>query len=672
MDKLKFETPDMVAGNIEKIGALFPSAITEIRGEDGQIRKSINFEVLKQLLSRDVVDGDECYEFTWVGKKAAMAEIARPITKTLRPVKEDSRDWDTTQNLYIEGDNLEVLKILQESYLGKVKMIYIDPPYNTGHDFIYRDKFQRSQQEENNQMGMYDEDENQMFENTESNGRFHSDWCSMMYSRLALARNLLTDDGVIFISIDDNECANLLNMCGEIFGESNFVANISWQRTYSMRNDAKGIPAEVEHILVYSRSADWQPRKLDRTESMDSKYKNPDNDPKGDWRNIVASAPNAITHQGMVYAIQNPVTGELNYPPQGRCWSLGQDQMLEAMCKWCEYELKDIKDYEARAQVCNVSVDDVRKDVLAIVLKEDPIRARQKAMEIYQKGPLPEFFFSRNGTGALSRKAYLQQMGGRPVTNLWPYSETGHTDEASRLLKAMFDGVAVFDTPKPVRLIERILTISTDEDCIIMDFFSGSATTAHAVMSKNVQDSGHRKYILVQVPEESASPQYKTLCDIGKERIRRAGDKIKEDNPLGTQNLDIGFRVFRVDESNMKDVYYQPEELDQTTIGQLVSNIKDDRTDMDLLYACLLDWGVEIHLPHTSTDLDGCTVHNVDNGALMACFSPNVPRSVVEYMAKQQPLRAVFRDSAFAADDAKINVTEIFKNLSPDTKVKVI
>ncbi len=672
MEHMKFETPDMVAGNIERIGALFPAAITEMRGEDGQIKKGINFEVLKQLLSRDVVDGDECYEFTWVGKKAAMAEAARPITKTLRPVKEDSRNWDTTQNLYIEGDNLEVLKILQESYLGKVKMIYIDPPYNTGHDFIYRDKFQRSQQEENEQMGMYDEEENRMFENTESNGRFHSDWCSMMYSRLALARNLLTDDGVIFISIDDNECSNLLNMCSEIFGESNFVANISWQRTYSMRNDAKGIPAEVEHILVYSRSADWQPRKLDRTESMDSKYKNPDNDPKGDWRNIVASAPNAITHQGMVYAIQNPVTGELNYPPQGRCWSLGQDQMLEAMCKWCEYELKDIKDYEARAQVCNVSVDDVRKEVMAIVLKEDPIRARQKAMEIYQKGPLPEFFFSRNGAGALSRKAYLQQMGGRPVTNLWPYSETGHTDEASRLLKAMFDGVAVFDTPKPVRLIERILTISTDKDCIIMDFFSGSATTAHAVISKNAQDGGHRKYILVQVPEESSSPQYKTLCDIGKERIRRAGDKIKEDNPLGTQDLDIGFRVFRVDESNMKDVYYHPEELEQTTIGQLVSNIKDDRTDMDLLYACLLDWGVEIHLPHTSTDLDGCTVHNVDNGALMACFSPNVPRSVVEYMAKQQPLRAVFRDNSFAADDAKINVTEIFKNLSPDTKVKVI
>ena len=672
MDKLKFETPDMVAGNIEKIGALFPSAITEMRGENGQIRKGINFEVLKQLLSRDVVDGDECYEFTWVGKNAAKAEAARPITKTLRPVKEDSRDWDTTQNLYIEGDNLEVLKILQESYLGKVKMIYIDPPYNTGHDFIYRDKFQRSQQEENEQMGMYDEDEKQMFENTESNGRFHSDWCSMMYSRLALARNLLTDDGVIFISIDDNECANLLNICGEIFGESNFVANISWQRTYSMRNDAKGIPAEVEHILVYSRSVDWQPRKLERTESMDSKYKNPDNDPKGDWRNIVASAPDSIAHQGMVYAIQNPITGELNYPPQGRHWSLGQEQMLEAMCKWCEYELKDIKDYEARAQVCNVSVDDVRKDVMAIVLKEDPIRARQKATEIYQKGPLPEFFFSRNGTGALSRKAYLQQMGGRPVTNLWPYSETGHTDEASRLLKVMFDGVAVFDTPKPVRLIERILTISTDKDGIIMDFFSGSATTAHAVMSKNAQDGGHRKFILVQVPEESASPQYKTLCDIGKERIRRAGDKIKEDNPLGTQDLDIGFRVFRVDSSNMKDVYYQPEELDQQSIFNLVSNIKDDRTDMDLLYACLLDWGVEIHLPHTSTDLDGCTVHNVDNGALMACFSPNVPRSVVEYMAKQQPLRAVFRDSAFASDDAKINVTEIFKNLSPDTKVKVI
>ena len=671
MDKLRFETPDVVAGNIDKIGELFPSAITEMRGEDGQIKKGINFEVLRQLLSRDVVDGDECYEFTWVGKKAAMSEAARPTTKTLRPVKEDSRDWDTTENLYIEGDNLEVLKILQESYLGKVKMIYIDPPYNTGHDFIYRDKFQRSQQEENEQMGMYDEDENQMFENTESNGRFHSDWCSMMYSRLALARNLLTDDGVIFISIDDNECANLQNMCGEIFGENNFVADISWQRTYSPRNDSKGVVNEIEHIIVYSKQAAWMPKFLPRTAEMDAKYKNPDNDVMA-WKSSDAFAPGASTHQGMVYGLQHPFTGAIIYPYAGACWRYQQDTMLEIMNGWTQYVLKDLDDADKRAEICGISPADVRKDVKGLVLAKPFDIASTEAKKVLERGQWPKFYFTQNGKGGIARKTYLDSVGGKLPTNLWLYTDVGHTDEAKKEVKNLFGGSAPFDTPKPVRLIERMLTIATDKDCIIMDFFSGSATTAHAVMSKNAEDGGHRKFILVQVPEESASPQYKTLCDIGKERIRRAGDQIKAASPLGTQDLDIGFRVFRVDSSNMKDVYYQPEVLEQQSLLDLVSNIKDDRTDLDLLYACLLDWGVEIHLPHTSTDLDGCTVHNVDNGALMACFSPNVPRSVVEYMAEQKPLRAVFRDSAFSSDDVKINVTEIFRNLSPDTKVKVI
>ena len=613
MDKLKFETPDMVAGNIEKIGALFPSAINEMRGEDGQIKKGINFEVLKQLFSRDVVDGDECYEFTWVGKKAAMAEAARPITKTLRPVKEDSRDWDTTQNLYIEGDNLEVLKILQESYLGKVKMIYIDPPYNTGHDFIYRDKFQRSQQEENEQMGMYDEDEKQMFENTESNGRFHSDWCSMLYSRLIIAKNYLSDDGAIFVSIDENELSNLINMMNEIFGRENFIDAIVWDKKAS----AKGVPPRNmmvnvhEYIVAYQRNGNFKFVGEKRSAEADG-FKNPDNDPRGPWRESNIKSTTKAPEEA--FTIVDPNTGK----EYTNTWAFSKES-LERM-----------------------------------------IREGQ----ILWKDSLPK------------QKEYMLEMSNenKAIKSDWGVFDAQST---TVFLKNLIPEVH-FDNPKPINLMKYLISVTSSPDCIILDFFSGSATTAHAAMQLNAEDGGHRKFILVQLPEscdeksDAYKAGYKTICEIGKERIRRVGNKIKEANPLGTQNLDTGFRVFRVDESNMKDVYYHPEELDQQSIFDLVSNIKDDRTDLDLLYACLLDWGVEIHLPHTSTALDGCTVHNVDNGALMACFSPNVPRSVVEYMAEQQPLRAVFRDSAFASDDAKINVTEIFKNLSPDTKVKVI
>lgn len=611
MEKLKFETPDMVAGNIEKIGALFPAAITEMRGEDGQIKKGINFEVLKQLLSRDVVDGDECYEFTWVGKKAAMAEAARPITKTLRPVKEDSRDWDTTQNLYIEGDNLEVLKILQESYLGKVKMIYIDPPYNTGHDFIYRDKFQRSQQEENEQMGMYDEDENQMFENTESNGRFHSDWCSMLYSRLIIAKDFLSDDGAIFVSIDENELSNLINMMNEVFGRENFIDAIVWDKKAS----AKGVPPRNmmvnvhEYIVAYQRNGNFKFMGEKRSAEADG-FKNPDNDPRGPWRESNIKSTTKAPEEA--FTIVDPNTGKA----YTNTWAFSKES-LERMIR------------EGR---------------------------------ILWKDSLPK------------QKEYMLEMSNenKAIKSDWGVFDAQST---TVFLKNLIPEVH-FDNPKPINLMKYLISVTSSQDCIILDFFSGSATTAHAVMQLNAEDGGNRKFILVQLPEscdeksDAYKAGFKTICEIGKERIRRVGNKIKED--FSGTRLDVGFRVFRIDESNMKDVYYHPTELEQQSLLDMVSNIKDDRTDMDLLYACLLDWGVEIHLPHTSTDLDGCTVHNVDNGALMACFSPNVPRSVVEHMAKQQPLRAVFRDSAFASDDAKINVTEIFKNLSPDTKVKVI
>ena len=628
MDKLKFETPDMVAGNIEKIGALFPAAITEMRGEDGQIKKGINFEVLKQLLSRDVVDGDECYEFTWVGKKAAMAEAARPITKTLRPVKEDSRDWDTTQNLYIEGDNLEVLKILQESYLGKVKMIYIDPPYNTGHDFIYRDKFQRSQQEENIQAGLIDDDSNLLFENTQSNGRYHSDWCSMIYSRLSVSRSLLDDDGAIFISISEEEVQTLKSICNEIFGEQNFRNAISVRRfdkNLSLQFVDQGLPSMsvgYEYILMYSKTTDTK---------FNAIYRKADDDRAtvGYWKGFWNDADRPT----MRYDI-------LGVTPQEGQWKWKKEIADQAVANYKEYI--------------------------------DHYQSQMTLEEYWKKTGESKKFIRRNPNGK----------GKNLGVEHWvaPSDKILRNSNWNDLLASKKPTFSIpFDSPKNPDVIAELIRLSnTGTNGVIIDFFSGSASTAQAVMQLNAEDGGHRKFIMVQLPEpcgektEAFKSGYKNICEIGKERIRRAGDKIKADTPLGTKDLDNGFRVFRVDSSNMKDVYYQPEELDQQSMFELVSNIKDDRTDMDLLYACLLDWGVEIHLPHTSNDVDGCTVHDVDHGALMACFSPNVPRTVVEYMAKQQPLRAVFRDSAFASDDAKINVTEIFKNLSPDTKVKVI
>lgn len=618
MDKLKFETPDMVSGNIDKIAALFPSAITEMRGEDGEIKRGVNFEVLKQLLSRDVVDGDECYEFTWVGKKAAMAEAARPITKTLRPVKEDSRDWDTTENLYIEGDNLEVLKLLQESYLGKVKMIYIDPPYNTGSDFIYADNFMRSQEEENEQMGMYDEDENRLFKNTDTNGRFHSDWCSMIYSRLMLARNLLTDDGVIFISIDDNEQGDLRKLCDEVFGVENFVENLIWKKMYGGKIDSKWFARYHDYILVYAKNKNnWHPNLLPRGEEAKARYKNPDNDPRGPWK---AADFTGAGSTSTTYPITSP-TGKVFFPPVGKHW----------------------------------------------------VASKENCERLINEGRL---WFGANGDNFPAIKRFLSEIKeGVPQTSILDYSEVGHSDEANRQLKGLMSG-SFFDYPKPVRLLFRLSFLGTSKDAIVLDFFSGSATTAHAVMQLNAEDGGHRKFIMVQLPEkcdeasEAYKAGYKNICEIGKERIRRAGDKIKAEHP--DIQLDTGFRVFRVDESNMEDVYYHPEELTQTMLGGMVSNIKPDRSDLDLLYACLLDWGVEINLPHSAETLDGCTIHNVDDGALVACFNENVPDTVIRRMADLHPLRAVFRDSSFASDDSKINVTEIFKNLSPDTNVKVI
>ncbi len=636
MEHMKFETSDMVTENIDKIAALFPSTITEMRGEDGEIKRGVNFEVLKQLLSRDVVDGDECYEFTWVGKKAAMAEASRPITKTLRPVKADSRDWDTTENLYIEGDNLEVLKILQESYLGKVKMIYIDPPYNTGNDFIYADDFMRSQEEENEQMGMYDEDENRLFKNADTRGRFHSDWCSVIYSRLILARNLLADNGAIYISIDDKECSNLKKISDEVFGASNFVANLVWQSTAGS-NTGTDIVTVTENILVYTKNRTMFTFDgivaSDQSYALSDKYENERGKyalDKLDRRRVAGHYSEALN-----YGITMP-DGTIRYPGGGNQKSNEGWNYL-----WSKTKVE--------WGISNSFIE----------------------------------FKKTNGEWSVYNKRYARMDNeGNYVERTIPFrnlitSDQCNTAQGTSELRSLFE-LRPFDFPKPSGLIRQLLltAVRTNKEAIILDFFSGSATTAHAVMQLNAEDGGHRKFIMVQLPEkcdeasEAYKAGYKNICEIGKERIRRAGDKIKSEHP--DAKLDTGFRVFRVDESNMEDVYYHPEELTQTMLGGMVSNIKPDRTDLDLLYACLLDWGVEISLSHTQAVIDGCTGHNVDNGALCACFAERVPLSVIDYMAKQQPLRAVFRDSSFAADDSKINVTEIFKNLSPDTKVKVI
>ena len=626
MDKMKFESPDMTAQNIDRIAALFPNCITEMLDEEHSTpekkvyKRAVNFELLKQMLSPDVVDGDEAYEFTWVGKKAAIVEANKPIRKTLRPCVVESKDWDTTENLYIEGDNLEVLKLLQESYLGKVKMIYIDPPYNTGNDFIYADDFMRSQEEENEQMGMYDEDENRLFKNTDTNGRFHSDWCSMIYSRLMLARNLLTDDGVIFISIDDNEQENLKKCCDEVFGARNFIAQIAWEKVHTRKNSAINFSSSHEYILCYAKvrrnySGDTVgfKRNLLPRDNTDA-YSNPDNDPKGPWKTDPITAHN---YYAADYTITKP-NGVVIKRPQDRYWAYSEDTMKRMIAEnaivWGEGNSMPL----AKRYLCDV-----------------------------QDGLVPVTFFSREFAGDSS--------------------------QAKKQIDSLFEECkGVFDYTKPVILITRLLQIGSNPEDIVLDFFSGSATTAHAVMQLNAEDGGHRKFIMVQLPEkcdessEAYKAGYKTICEIGKERIRRAGDKIKSESPMTTQDLDIGFRVLKLDDTNMKDVYYAPDDYDQGMLAGLESNIKDDRTDLDLLFGCLIDWGLPLSLPYKSEKIDGCTVHTYNDGDLIACFDANIPESVVKEIAKRKPLRAVFRDSGFASSPEKINVFEIFKLYMPE------
>ncbi|MBQ9207404.1 MAG: site-specific DNA-methyltransferase [Treponema sp.] len=619
MNKPKFETPDMTQKNIDKIAQLFPNCITESKGENGKLKKAVNFELLQQMLSDDIADKNEAYEFTWVGKNAAIVEANTPIRKALRPCKEESVDWDTTENLYIEGDNLEVLKLLQESYLGKVKMIYIDPPYNTGNDFIYRDDFALSSEEYAEETGLFDEKGNRLFKNTDTNGRFHSDWCSMIYSRLLLARNLLADDGVIFISIDDNEVDNLRKICDEVFGESNFVG-LFFRKTKSGGGSAAGTCAvEHDYVLAYSKcSESLTPLQENFTSDYLNRYKEQDENGVYFWDTMERSSTKTIP-----YVITAPDGTKLTG-------------------KWFRSEETFKKDLET---------GEVR------------------------------FLKKKDGSWSVQFKQRLAD--GKKLRTI--LDEEDLTDKKYRSLTEELEnivGCSLQHPPKSVLLMKTLINSVTLEknksEAIILDFFSGSATTAHATMQLNAEDGGKRKFIMVQIPEltdeksEAYKAGYKNICEIGKERIRRAGKKIKEENSLTTQNLDIGFRVLKVDDSNMKDVYYSASEYEQDKLDMFESNIKDDRTDLDLLFGCLLDWGLPLSLPYTSESLGKFTIHTYNNGDLVACFNEDVSEDVVKEIARKKPLRAVFRDSSFSNSASKINVFEIFKMISPETSVKVI
>lgn len=650
MNKLKLESPDLVGRNIDALAELFPNCVTEAAGADGKVKRAVNFELLRQMLSCDAVEGEEHYEFTWVGKNKAMAEAFKPIRKTLRPCPAESKDWDTTGNLYIEGDNLEVLKLLQENYLGKVKLIYIDPPYNTGNDFIYRDDFAASSADYQEQMGMFDEEDNRLFKNTDSNGRFHSDWCSMMYSRLLLARNLLRDDGVIFISIDDNEVDSIKKIGKEVFGDEGFIAQIVIVSNPKGRNDGKHFAQCHEYLLVFARAAflanglpltEDQKSMYDKTDENGNEYqlrdlrKRGNGDKRSDrpnmyfpiYYNPLTKESSLTNHAGWVEILPKLGTGE-----DGR-WRWGKERVASNLGLLEPH-------YSERTKKWGINYRIYLNPQLNPLDDDDADEKTSKA------------------------KSY------------WTESEIS-SDIARRMLKSLLN-CSPFDFPKAPALIKRIMQIGTSKDSIIMDFFSGSATTAHAAMLLNSEDNGHRKFIMVQLPEpcdeksEARKAGYKTICDIGKERIRRAGEKIKSENPLTTADLDVGFRVFKVDSSNMNDVYYAPGDYTQDLLLQMESNIKADRSDLDLLFGCLLEWNLPLSLPHSSRTIDGCTVHSYNHGDLMACFNENIPESVILAIAKEQPLRAVFRDSSFASSPEKINVYERFKMLAPDTDVRVI
>lgn len=626
-NKLELSSVDRTQLNLEALYQIAPSCFTEVKDDKtGELRHVVNFKILRQLLGGNAVeDADEMYQFTWPGKQEARREAARPTTKTLRPVVEDSVDWDNTQNLYIEGDNLEVLKLLQKSYMGKVKMIYIDPPYNTGNDFVYDDDFAASQDDYDLFAGNIDELGNRYRKNTETNGRFHSDWCSMMYSRLLVARSFLTEDGAIFISIDDNEIDNIKKICDEVFGRANYGGTIIWKKKTN-GNNVGVIPPVHDYILVYTKNINSVYNIGFKNNDIGS-YSNPDNDPRGLWKTMDLSA----NHKGPYFGITNPNTGEVHFPSDGRYWVFNEQEVL-----------KRIKD--------------------------------------------GRIIFGKSGNAKPVQRVFLSERGvsKRKAESWW--DKHGMNEDATAELTDLFGIAKVFSHPKPVELIYNLCSIMLDEKDILLDFFSGSATSAHAILKLNSIDEGKRHFILVQLSEnieetlkvaDTTSKTYAEnsirfldginkphyITEIAKERIRRAGKKIKGESPLTTQNLDTGFRVFRLADSNFEEVKKAPGEYNQSQLDLFLNNVKSDRTDLDLLFGAMLSWGVQLSLPMTSEEVDGKMIYSVNDGDLVACFADDITENIVKAMADKQPLRVLFRDSCFARDDAKINVFETLKQL---------
>ncbi|WP_301584996.1 site-specific DNA-methyltransferase [Halomonas alkaliantarctica] len=629
MDKLKMHSPNLTEGNIAKLAELFPSCVTEARDEHGKVKQAIDFDQLRQELSDHIVEGpQERYHLNWPGKRDALLAANAPIAKTLRPCREESVDFDNTKNLFIEGDNLEALKLLQETYLGKVKMIYIDPPYNTGNDFVYSDDYSVSVDDYLFYSQQSSEGKGKLVANTESNGRRHSDWLSMMYGRLRLARNLLKDDGVIFLSIDDNELSNLIKICDEIFGEDNFIANFVWEKRTN-RENRKVVSSRHDYVVCYCKNIYHSERvlkQLPMSEKALANYKNPDNDPRGLWKSDPATAQAGHGTKSQFYTFIAP-NGKKHELQSGRCWLYTEETMKKAA----------------------------------------------------EEGKL---WFGRDGNGVPRVKTYLndKERGLTPET-IWFADEAATNEQAKNYLKKLFDGKSVFDTPKPVDLIEIALRLSTEKDDLVLDFFGGSATTAHAVMKLNKLDKGDRKFIIVQLDEPCAVKSdaykngYKKVSDISIDRIKRAAKELSK-NIKDDEMLDLGLRVFKVDSSNMQEVYYQPGELRQDMLSDTANNIRPDRTPEDLLFQVLLDWGVDLSLPIAQKDIAGKTVYFVDGSdkhmALAACFDLDIDEAFVKQLAEYEPLRAVFRDAGFANDSVKINVEQIFAQKSPNSEVKVI
>lgn len=665
MDKMRMESVDMTAQNVEKIGALFPNCITETIDENGKPKKAVNFELLRQMLSEAVIDGDEAYEFTWVGKKAAIVEANKPIRKTLRPCKEESVNWDGTENIYIEGDNLEVLKLLQESYLGKVKMIYIDPPYNTGHDFVYPDSYIMDNDDYNEGTGYFDDEGNINYsrENTTLAGRYHSDWCSLMYSRLLLAKNLLSKDGVIFISIDDNEVENLKKLCNEVFGQDNFIGMLSVENNPKGRKNSAFISVSSEYCLIFARDKEQAyfienvPKKAsDMTLDEDGRY-------------VHNSGKRVLVGEN---SFNNPVTIEAS----------DKNYSVYFRKRDCSIEIRKEKYGETDQELVSkgyIKYYSHNKGKLV-----ENTYTSEKFMELFQKKALAfsdDKIYEKNFSDTIRLKSQLVNREYEAIVRgeKKSFSMELTTTGAGTYLKALFGLADVpFSAPKNTGFLKMLISLIDDKEMCVLDFFSGSASLADAVMQQNSLDGGNRKFIMIQLPEPcdskstAAKAGYSNICEIGKERIRLAGKKIKEENPLTTQNLDVGFRVLKLADSNMNDVYYGVNEYDQGMLSLLESNIKADRTDLDLLFGCLLEWGLPLSLPYSSETIEGCTVHNYNNGDLIACFNENIPDSIIKAIAQKQPLRAVFRDSSFPNSPSKINVGEIFKMLAPDTRVKVI